>query len=347
MFKVATFLATASVIALATAASAADAPRPMFARGISKFHANYHNPAESLTTWQYSFTYQGKTYKPYMVGTDPTKGAVSTTTPTYLIPIEMIYGSVKESPSKKVSNGLTVTENTAASPIFSSDIDFQSGGTDLGSTQYIDAFQRGNLGGIGGAAAGYHSLLGAPTIEKTVKLKVPAGDGGTGTYFGVQVVTADINWFDGQIQTLIKKFNVPGTALPIFLTTQTYLTSGGCCIGGYHDFNGTNTYAMFTYIQKSGVFSQDVSALSHEIGEWEDDPYVNNSGCGGLLEVGDPLEGGKNYGGYDYTDSKTNFTYTLQDLVYLPYFGAPTSVDVGPGLFTFQGQKLTVCQNGQ
>jgi hypothetical protein len=39
--------------------------------------------------------------------------------------------------------------------------------------------------------------------------------------------------------------------------------------------------------------SEDVAALSHEVGEWMDDPFVDNfTPCfaeGGILEVGDPL----------------------------------------------------------
>ena len=36
---------------------------------------------------------------------------------------------------------------------------------------------------------------------------------------------------------------------------------------------------------------------------------------------------------------------SLQDLVTLPYFGAPASTSVN-GEFTFHGESLTVCQNG-
>ena len=64
------------------------------------------------------------------------------------------------------------------------------------------------------------------------------------------------------------------TTFPIFETTNTYLTEGGCCIGGYHSANGAQTYAHFTYITFAGDFSQDVSALSHEVGEWMDDPLT-------------------------------------------------------------------------
>ena len=59
------------------------------------------------------------------------------------------------------------------------------------------------------------------------------------------------------------------------MTSNTYLTEGGCCIGGYHSANGAQTYSNFEYITYSGDFSQDVSALSHEVGEWMDDPLTN------------------------------------------------------------------------
>ena len=73
-----------------------------------------------------------------------------------------------------------------------------------------------------------------------------------------------------------------------------------------------------------------VSVLSHEIGEWADDPLTlnynsNNTPCG-ILEVGDPLEGNPNYGAHPYKLNR--FTYNLQDLVTLPYFGAPIGTSI-------------------
>jgi len=73
------------------------------------------------------------------------------------------------------------------------------------------------------------------------------------------------------------------------------------------------------------------------------DPLVNNQTACGLLEVGDPLEGNPNFGGYPYT--LHGFKYNLQDMVTMPYFGAPPSTSVN-NFFTFQGESLTVCQNG-
>src|SRR6202007_1613708 len=68
----------------------------------------------------------------------------------------------------------------------------------------------------------------------------------------------------------------------------------------------------------------------------------NNTPCG-ILENGDPLENNPNYGAYRYV--LHSFTYNLQDLVTLPYFGAPTSTSVN-GWLSFQGESLGVCSNG-
>jgi hypothetical protein len=162
--------------------------------------------------------------------------------------------------------------------------------------------------------------------------------------FGVHVINADINWFDAKAESLLTSLGLPVDSLPIFLVTQTYLTeSGECCIGGYHNYNGTQAYSVFSYIQTAGVFSQDVSALSHEVGEYVNDPYVNNNSACGIYEIGDPLEGDANYGTYPYTLG--GFTYHLQDLVTPVYFGAPASTTVH-GWDTFQGTSLSVCENG-
>jgi hypothetical protein len=244
----------------------------------------------------------------------------------------------------KLSNGRTVSQNTLASPVFKAGIDFVQGGTDLGNTQYIDAFQRGNFWGTVSSHTGYHLLLGTPTVMPELTLNVGT-HGRLATEFGVKVGLADINWFDLQLQNYMAAHtSIVPNSLPIFITYDVYLTNGGCCIGGYHSSFGSLTtpqaYSHFTYIDKVGPFAQDVSALSHEVGEWADDPLVVNNGnpvqCG-ALEVGDPEEGFAKYGGFPYTLG--GFTYNLQDLVWLPYFGAPTSTSAN-GWLTFQGNPF-------
>jgi hypothetical protein len=237
------------------------------------------------------------------------------------------------------------------SPIFDSTTTYTQGGVDVGTTQYIDAFQRANFWGTVKSEPNYHLLLGATVLAEQT-LSPSRTYGKTGSPFGFTAGEVDINWFDSQLPSIISKLGIQPNTFPIFLTYDVYLTQGGgCCIGGYHSSEGSvsnpQSYAEATYVDHPGAFSQDVSALSHEVGEWADDPLTvnyngNNTPCG-ILEVGDPLEGNANYGGYPY--SLHGFTYNLQDLVTLPYFGAPPSTSVNDW-FTFQGESLSVCQNG-
>jgi hypothetical protein len=310
-------------------------------------------PAVPLPTWSGSYVYKSQTYKYTMVGRNPSSG-LSTTTPVYIIPLKLVFGTQSFTPQHVLSNGKTAIQNTSASPVFA-DMDWVTPkGTDLGTTQYEDAYQRGNFWGKVSKATGYHVLLGKPKVEPLQTLTVPAADGQVGTEFGVRVGLADINWFDAQIEPMLTSLSIPANALPIFLTYDVYLTEGECCIGGYHSYTGTQAYSMFTYIGTPGAFSQDVSALSHEVGEWVDDPLTNNTDvpslCGQtgnqILEVGDPEEVFTNYGAFPYTVG--GYTYNLQDLVYLEYFGAPTTTSVDSGAMTFHDNPfgLSVCSNG-
>ncbi len=314
-------------------------------------------PAATLQTWNGSFTYSGQNYSYNMVGTAPSTNS-STTVPVYLIPVKIVITPRRGSkttydPAHVLANGRTVTNNTAVSPIFDSTTTYIQGGTNVGTTQYIDAFQRANFWGTVQTDTSYHLLLGGPTVTAEQTLSPPSRYGTTGTVFGFKAGLVDINWFDAQLPSIINSLGIAPNAFPIFLTYDVYLTqNGGCCIGGYHSSEGSvnnpQAYAQATYVDHVGVFAQDVSALSHEVGEWADDPLVvningNNTPCG-ILEVGDPEEGFANYGAFPYTVN--GFTYDLQDLVTLPYFGAPTSTSVH-GWLSFQGNSsLSICSNG-
>jgi hypothetical protein len=344
---------------------------PIYTRLTPHLSQHVGPPLTPLTTWNGSFTYSGATYNYNMVGTNPTTGT-STTVKTFLVPIALKYTSNGQTttftPETVLPNGQTAVQNTLDSPIFQA-MDWTSpDGTNLGTTQYEDAFQRGNFWGTVSTKTGYHVLLGKPTVAPVFTLTVPAADGSVGTEFGVKVGLADINWFDSEIESLMTKYSsiVTPNTFPIFITYDVYLTEGGCCIGGYHSSFGNisapQAYGMFTYIGTTGVFAQDVSALSHEAGEYIDDPLVVNtngniisSQCAringsNILEVGDPEEGfnedGYLYGAYPYTFN--GFTYHLQDLVYLEYFGAPSTTSADKGTLTFRDNPfgLTFCSAG-
>jgi hypothetical protein len=305
-----------------------------------------------LTTYNGSFVSGGKTFTYNMVGNAPSSNS-SVTIPVFIVPIKVVVRGSTFDPAHILSDGKNVVQNTLASPLFTSTTTFVQGGVNVGTTQYIDAYSRASFWGIVKSHTNYHLLLGAPTVLAEQTLNVPSRSGTTGTPFGSTVGLVDINFFDAQVQAMIRKFTqIVPNSLPIFLINDVYLTQGGsCCIGGYHSVEGSTTnpqaYSIASYVDHPGEFAQDVSALSHEIGEWSADPLVanpngNNTPCG-ILENGDPIEGNANFGGFPYTSG--GFTYNLQDLVTIEYFGAPANTSVN-NFFSFQGEALTVCQNG-
>src|SRR5580700_1174654 len=193
-------------------------------------------PPASLQTWNGSFNYQGTNYTYNMVGTAPSTNT-STTVQVYVIPLKVVITPRRGSqttydPSHVLSNGKTVTNNTVGSPIFNSSTTYVQGGVNVGTTQYIDAFQRANFWGTVKSAPNYHMLLGGPTVLAEQTLSPPSGYGTTGSPFGFTAGLVDINWFDAQLQSIISKFTqIQPNTLPIFLTYDVYLTeSGQCCI---------------------------------------------------------------------------------------------------------------------
>jgi len=306
----------------------------------------------TLPTWNGSFTYSGTTYSYYMVGAAPSTGR-SVTVHAFLIPVKVIIGTHTFNPGSTVDGGETVLQQTIESPVFQTQ-DYTLGSVDIGTTQYEDAFQRANFWGTVQNHTGYHILLGGPTVLPTLTLS-PGSHGAIGSAFGCNPCgLMDINYFDPQAQAYIAAHpQITPNSIPIFITDNLYLTEGApnlndCCIGGYHSALGGQAYSHFTFITVPGAFSQDVSALSHEMGEWVDDPGTRgafNSVACGILEVGDPEEGFSNYGGFAY--SLGGFTYNLQDLVFLEYFGAPNTTSVN-GWETFHDNPfgLGICNNG-
>lgn len=331
-----------------TSSAVAQTSTPRFATLTPRYLENLMAPATpTVTHWTGALSPGGSSFT--MVGTDPATTNSPTTVTAFVIPVRIVITPTPTGifdPAHVLPNGRSVVQNTMLSPIFSSGIDFVQGGVDLGNTQYIDAYQRGNFWSSVSTNTNYHVLLN-PVVLPEVTISDPTGR--IAVEFGVRTALVDINFFDAHLQQIISgNSQITPDSFVIALTYDTYLTSGGCCIGGYHTAFGSasapQTYSHFTYIDKPGAFAQDVSALSHEVGEWMDDPFVNNPGCGGLLENGDPLEGVANFGGVAYT--LNGFTYNLQDLVFLQYFGQSPSTSVN-GWFSFQNANVAVCSRGQ
>ena len=349
--------ALGSVFTLAMAPLAAHAGDTSVARALYKVlpqhgnvHPGVHHPA-SLQTWSGTISYGGSNYSFSMVGTNPATTNTTTTLTIYVIPIKMVYGSRNGNhtydPNKDTANGKTIVQNVLNSPLFNS-LDWKWGSTDMGSTQYEDAFQRGSFWGSVKTNTSYHVVFATPTVltEQSISVSRTQGRVITNPFGSGTVGTMDINAFDAKLQSFMTALSqINPSNLPLFLTDNIYLTSrGSCCIGGYHsaDTNG-QTYSYATYATSPGVFSQDISALSHELGEWYDDPMTTSNSPCGILETGDPLEGLANYG--DFSVTFNGVTWHPQALAWMEYFGEPANFSANNWLDN-QHLLSSVFQNG-
>jgi hypothetical protein len=191
--------------------------------------------------------------------------------------------------------------------------------------QLQDATMRAQFNQTG--ASGYHLIL-HPNVKPAVTINVPRNQG-TLLVSGRGVVFADvdIDWWSSQINNLESTANA--THLAMYLTNNVMLYTGksvfNCCVIGFHgtsargggstNSNGNavvQTFAWASWIQP-GLYArpdggtawaiQDIHGLSHEIAEWADDPFTNNTvepwltptapqyGCTSVLETGDPVVG--------------------------------------------------------
>src|SRR5258708_28261951 len=271
--------------------------------------------------WSGNFSYLGTTFNFTMIGKDPASGSATTDVPVVIIPLRFNFtGGVSLSAETTVcSDNQTAVTRTENSPILQA-APFSPGGTNVGTTQYIDAFQRANFWSlVSGHSTSYHVLLGTTSLAPLQVISVSKRFGKTVAGPCARIGEVDINFFDAQAQSLLTTLGVPATSFPLFLDYNTFLTSNkSCCILGYHSAtSGNQTYAFAAY-RHPGIFTaagiRDIHALSHEVGEWMDDPFGNNivpawgnvgqvSGCQNNLEGGAPVTG------IAFTVTLTLFTY--------------------------------------
>ncbi len=100
-------------------------------------------------------------------------------------------------------------------------------------------------------------------------------------------------FIDGIIASYLATHPPPPDVPPIFVPYNNLLfyggdPFGGCCVLGYHAALVTGTRGkdlvvqtfMFSDWNDGGIFTndnvQDIHALSHEVAEWLNDPFINN-----------------------------------------------------------------------
>jgi len=330
---------------------------PVYVTGIPD-HVNYATLGEQAMSgstvpfFQNTVTspLDGHSYTFQIVGTDPTQPPASTTI-TY-VPVAVVVhfsnGAVLDPRQPGCNDTIPVKTRFFKSPLFTN-VNLTSNGVNVGLTQIIDGFQRAEFWSMVGGT-NYHVLLAPSGSIKVVNINAPAGSTAVaGACAGSNHDLGEIPFFgwDSIVRTEVNKF-AQTNQLPVIMAYNVVLTSGGCCIIGYHNAygrtGGTQTYAYGAYTDARICRSRGIQythAYTHEIGEWANDPFVDNatpawghvgqvSGCQNNLEVGDPLTG------TPFIVHKGGFTYHPQELAFFSWFFRTPSSGTG-GLFSFEG----------
>jgi hypothetical protein len=340
--------------------------------------ANTPSGSNQLPVWNYEVvaSRDGFLYQGVIVGRNPNEHGASAavSVPAQIIPLVLKFhrigtavdlntgiittrsGNISSDPTVADTGCFAGSANVplqvmAQSPIFKN-ADFNFGGTDVGTTQYTDAFQRGGFWSIIDKDD-YHLHLN-PKVFAPVVVDVPAASGLSLKKNVFEPAFSmcspeglvDINFLDAVVVselTTLPGIN-PGT-FPMFMIYNTGMSIGdptnlgNCCAGGYHSINPAGpttfqTYSPFDF-DVSGFFvssANDTAIASHEVAEWANDPYIINNtplwghtgqvfGCQGNLEVGDPLTGTE----APRIVGTNGFTYHLQELAFFSwFFGNPS-----------------------
>jgi len=288
----------------------------------------------------------------------------STTVTAEIVPLIMKFTNGDTWDPTKIDScdaGASALTRTQNSPIVKSQ-SWTWGGTSIGAGQVTDAFQRAEFWKYA-QPTGINPSYGVKLAFKTlspVTINVPNADAAFATIgCGNGLLgAANLNWLDPHLQSVVipslKSKGVTSTTFPIFVLHNfvEYIgTTSNCCVLGYHNtFNttaGAQTYGLSIY-DNSGAFSgsSDISAMSHEVGEWQNDPNTVNptpswghigqvTGCQANLEVGDPLSG------TTFTDTVGGFTYHPQELAFFSWFYHQTPSLGVNGWYSDQGTFTT------
>ena len=326
--------------------------------------------ATTVLLWTRTVNSGGTAYKYQMVGKNPfvAQTVQGYNVNAYVVPIKftfLSFGSYVSDPAAldgTCSKAGTAVDLTAASPIFNA-IPGQVWTTKVGTGQYVDLFQRANYfkqTSPTGVNPNYAITL-VYTAVPEIQISVTGGDVVAGTCGNIGLM--DIATWDNFIQTtlmpqLAAASIAPPTSLVIFLLYNVVLFEGSpsnCCILGYHSAFNDPAYAnaFHTYVSVEFDTSQtftgvaDISAMSHEVAEWVDDPAGNNptpswgnigqvSGCQANLEVGDPLSGTLS----QIHMASNKYTYHVQDLTFTSWFYHQIPSTGVNGWYSFLGTFL-------
>ena len=323
----------------------------------------------------------GVTYQYNVAGADPSTDASA------VIGVDIIPVNVNVAGAS--FNGTDAVAAVLASPLFQNNsyASTPSATTSMGGkgkggalsagndgVQLLDATMRSEFNKVGSDAT-YHLTLDAPVVFDPVTVDVPDSKGILMTPGFITYANVDSHWFSTRVQNELGRQHLDPTRLAIFLTDDVILSDGPNPAGGFvlgapgagpatsssnGSAHGNGNQPVQTFVWSSwltpGFFRratnfmvQDVYALSHEVVEWANNPFADNTiqpwqsalapqyGCSNEFETGDPVfRMGFTLGHNPLHERFSDGTYHLSDEALLPWFmrSTPATQD---GRFTFLG----------
>jgi hypothetical protein len=306
----------------------------------------------SLPHFSSSFAVRGVTYPYTMLGNPPPSGRTSRLR-AVIVPLRMKFAFFGQ--DQTVSHDFDPTDsvnNILHSPIFQ-DAAFPNG---IG--QFGDMLQRATFWNKMDAGHRWHVKMAPPRVMRPIDIEVTPETGTlfqVGTDFFGDVL---IDFLDSQALTIIQLTGIDPDEVPIFVTQN--VTAQAL---GYHSAfsvqndDGSETLQTMIYTSwldpslVDPIFA-DISTLNHEVGEWLNDPFINNlvptwryppeadprATCSDnpFLEVGDPEGNGPTFRDFPTVDvTLDGVTYHLQDLVMLPWFADEVPSSAYNGWYDF------------
>jgi hypothetical protein len=300
-----------------------------------------------------SFSTGGVRYPFTMIGYRPQSGR-SASIKTVIIPLRMnfVFFGANGNTSQSFDPGRAVA-NIIRSPLYA------PAAFPNGFGQFGDLMQRAAFWNQMDKGHHWHVLMDEPAVAETIDIEVTPETGNlsqdsAGNFFGDVL----IDFLDSQAQTILQFLNLGADTLPIFVTDGvTAQALGYHTAYAIHEDDGRIRLQTFIYTSwldpalVDPLFA-DVSTFNHELGEWLNDPFVNNAtpdwfypppsdpatvcSQNPLLEVGDPQGNGPTFADFPtFAVRRDGVTYHLQQLALWQWFADEVPSSAFGAWYTF------------
>ncbi len=323
---------------------------------------------------------------PYsMVGQSPTAGG-TTGINNELIPLitELIdqNGNLAYTYDPTVANDPQGSDASLVmqSPVYDATTTYPGNGTTLppDTGQITDTAQRAEFSSV--RTVDWHTPLNPPTAPGTQYTQVLLYNNGDWVCIGGELPpctsfpVVNINSISNIFGQILADESPANSTVPVIITdfvTAFDPSSGACCIIGFHtaqagivDPSGILVWTWASFLPQSndpfGPTFSDVTALSHEINELYNDPFVNTavspwvdgsvSFAQANLETGDVIEGMNPVDvvyPVDLVPNGNAYTYHPQNTALLQWFTrTPKAPKTGPGPGVYSWPNTNVLNNG-